>query len=164
MPASTGENNDVSDRHKRKLSRRQGRKRSVSKDHFANAAARRLCRMLSRSRSDHASKAAGGRECRRRNKWTMLFTHWEPTHRANLHLRRRCASFLRSIYLLQFDARQTLIYLDPPYLMSVRSSKQRIYANEFHTEAEHRELLKLLKKMPQMVMISAMIRRFTIAC
>jgi DNA adenine methylase len=87
----------------------------------------------------------------------VLNTHWPdaPEQIDKLTIYEGDAvSFLRSIYLLQFDAKQTLIYLDPPYLMSVRSSKQRIYADEFHTEAEHRELLKLLKKMPQMIMIS----------
>lgn len=47
-----------------------------------------------------------------------------------------------------------LIYCDPPYLMSVRSSKRPIYEDEFHTDDEHWELLKRLKKLPCSVMIS----------
>lgn len=37
-----------------------------------------------------------------------------------------------------------LVYLDPPYLMSTRSSGRAIYPHEFATEAEHLELLSLL--------------------
>lgn len=48
----------------------------------------------------------------------------------------------------------TLVYADPPYLMDVRSCKQAIYKHEFHTEAEHTELLDVLLSLPCMVMIS----------
>lgn len=47
-----------------------------------------------------------------------------------------------------------LVYCDPPYLMSTRSSKERIYVNEFSTEPQHRELLALLKSIPAYVLIS----------
>lgn len=47
-----------------------------------------------------------------------------------------------------------LVYCDPPYLMSVRSSQQRIYDHEFHSDAEHIALLDVLKRLPCMVMIS----------
>jgi hypothetical protein len=46
-----------------------------------------------------------------------------------------------------------LIYCDPPYLMSTRSSGKRLYAHEM-TDAQHLELLTLLKKLPCMVQIS----------
>lgn len=46
------------------------------------------------------------------------------------------------------------VYVDPPYLRSARSDKGRIYACEFWTEAEHRGLLRSLKRLPCMVMLS----------
>lgn len=52
------------------------------------------------------------------------------------------------------DADNVLIYCDPPYLMETRSTKQKIYKHEFHTKAQHRKLLKVLKDLPCMVMIS----------
>lgn len=52
------------------------------------------------------------------------------------------------------DKRSTFVYADPPYLRSVRSDKSRLYAHEFWTDAQHRELLGLLKSLRCMVMIS----------
>jgi hypothetical protein len=46
-----------------------------------------------------------------------------------------------------------LIYLDPPYLMETRRSQKPVYQFEF-TEEQHRELLKVIKWLPCMVMIS----------
>lgn len=53
-----------------------------------------------------------------------------------------------------FDSPDSLIYLDPPYLMSTRSAGRAIYRHEFATEAEHRELLVLIRGLRCMVMIS----------
>lgn len=47
-----------------------------------------------------------------------------------------------------------LIYLDPPYLMSTRSTKRPIYDHEFHTEAEHAALLSAILPLSDRVMIS----------
>lgn len=47
-----------------------------------------------------------------------------------------------------------LIYLDPPYLGETRRSKAAIYRHEFMSEKQHRDLLKELKKLSCMVMIS----------
>lgn len=47
-----------------------------------------------------------------------------------------------------------LIYCDPPYLMSTRSSQRQIYAFEMAEEHEHRALLDCLKRQKCMVMIS----------
>lgn len=49
---------------------------------------------------------------------------------------------------------ETLIYLDPPYLGATRRSKKDIYRFEFLTEKQHAALLKELKKLSCMVMIS----------
>jgi DNA adenine methylase len=46
------------------------------------------------------------------------------------------------------------IYCDPPYLMETRSSKKRIYRNEFSDRAQHLELLTILKAIPAAIMIS----------
>jgi hypothetical protein len=47
----------------------------------------------------------------------------------------------------------TLIYLDPPYLMSTRLSKRALYRHEFNDE-QHGELLHIITRLPCMVMIS----------
>lgn len=47
-----------------------------------------------------------------------------------------------------------LLYIDPPYLMSVRRSKREYYAKEFHTEDQHRSLLSLILTIKARVMIS----------
>lgn len=67
--------------------------------------------------------------------------------------------------LVHADARQwlrehrwetgTLVYADPPYLGSARSSRSRpVYRHELLTEEEHRDLLELLTSIPALVMIS----------
>ncbi len=48
----------------------------------------------------------------------------------------------------------TLIYCDPPYLMSTRSSQRQLYTIEMAEEQMHRDLLNLLRKLPCMVMLS----------
>ncbi len=49
---------------------------------------------------------------------------------------------------------QELVYCDPPYLMSTRSSQRPIYEFELATEEQHVELLVVLKKLRCMVMLS----------
>jgi site-specific DNA-adenine methylase len=46
-----------------------------------------------------------------------------------------------------------LIFCDPPYLYSARSSARPIYKHEFGTEEEHLRLLALLKRVNCMVML-----------
>lgn len=46
------------------------------------------------------------------------------------------------------------VYLDPPYLMSTRMSGREIYAHEMHTDAQHLDLLSLIRTIPAAVMIS----------
>ena len=58
--------------------------------------------------------------------------------------------FLANIHFCGDD----LVYLDPPYLMSTRSSQRPIYRHEFNTEEDHAELLALIKRLPCMVMLS----------
>lgn len=48
----------------------------------------------------------------------------------------------------------TLVYLDPPYLLSTRSTKRRIYKHEMLTVKEHTKLLSVIKSLDCMVMIS----------
>jgi len=47
----------------------------------------------------------------------------------------------------------TLIYLDPPYLMETRSCQRPIYRHEF-TREQHERLLEMILECPCMVMIS----------
>ncbi len=47
-----------------------------------------------------------------------------------------------------------LVYLDPPYLLSTRSSGREIYDHEFCTADEHEALLRVLLRLPCMVMVS----------
>jgi DNA adenine methylase len=47
----------------------------------------------------------------------------------------------------------TLIYCDPPYLRSTRASSKALYNHEM-TDAQHVELLRVLKSLPCRVMIS----------
>ncbi len=49
---------------------------------------------------------------------------------------------------------ECLIYCDPPYLMSTRSSQRQIYQFELAEEKEHLTLLWILKQLKCMVMIS----------
>lgn len=46
------------------------------------------------------------------------------------------------------------VYLDPPYLMSTRMSGRVIYNHEMHTDAEHLNLLSLIRTIPATTMIS----------
>ena len=54
----------------------------------------------------------------------------------------------------KFDCSDVLLYVDPPYLMSVRSHKKKYYRHEFHTEREHIELASLLMASGAGVMVS----------
>jgi len=49
---------------------------------------------------------------------------------------------------------KVFVYADPPYLFSARSSKKPIYTYEFGEAGQHVELLKLLKSLDCMVMLS----------
>ncbi len=46
-----------------------------------------------------------------------------------------------------------LVYCDPPYVLSTRSSRRRLYRFEM-TDEQHRELLDVIKRLPCFVMIS----------
>lgn len=56
--------------------------------------------------------------------------------------------------ILPMGDHHTLIYADPPYPLAVRSTKRAIYKYEMLTDAEHFDLLTLLKSLPCMVMVS----------
>lgn len=49
---------------------------------------------------------------------------------------------------------RVLVYADPPYLGSVRASSRRIYTHEMMDEADHLNLLAMLKGLACMVMLS----------
>lgn len=48
-----------------------------------------------------------------------------------------------------------VIYLDPPYPFSVRLSSRPLYACEFGTDAQHAELLGIIRELPCRVLISS---------
>jgi len=50
--------------------------------------------------------------------------------------------------------RATFVYCDPPYLMETRSGQRPIYAHEFSTIEQHRQLLNCIRRLPCMVAIS----------
>lgn len=60
---------------------------------------------------------------------------------------------LSYLKIIKASSRQTMIFCDPPYLFSARSSNRRIYAHEFGEESEHQILLKALKELSCMVML-----------
>lgn len=58
-------------------------------------------------------------------------------------------------YLLGWPPdKDTLVYLDPPYLMSTRSCKRPIYEYEFYSDQRHIRLLEIIKQLNCMVIIS----------
>lgn len=59
-------------------------------------------------------------------------------------------SFLRG-YRFRGDE---LVYADPPYLFSTRSSARQIYRCELGADSEHRRLLAVLQRLPCAVMVS----------
>jgi site-specific DNA-adenine methylase len=74
-------------------------------------------------------------------------------HIPNLQL--ICGDAIEHLDYMKVLARpDTLIYCDPPYLMSTRSSQRPYYDHEFASEEEHIRLLRILRGLPCMVMIS----------
>jgi len=47
----------------------------------------------------------------------------------------------------------TLVYCDPPYVMSTRRNQRPLYRYEF-SDDQHRELLRIVRTIPAMVMVS----------
>ena len=64
----------------------------------------------------------------------------------------RWSDFRQTLALGACHCAKTLVYCDPPYHPSTRS-KQKIYQHEM-TDADHRELLAMLKALPCFVMLS----------
>jgi DNA adenine methylase len=53
-----------------------------------------------------------------------------------------------------YQARDVLVYADPPYLITTRSCQRDLYRHELKSEEEHAELLDLLTGLPCLVMLS----------
>lgn len=64
-----------------------------------------------------------------------------------------CDDALHFLSIYPWTGRE-FVYCDPPYLMETRSSKKRIYHDEFSSPAQHLELLTILKAISAAVMIS----------
>lgn len=66
-----------------------------------------------------------------------------------------CITWLRrQRYLLVPADEASLIYADPPYLMTTRSCQRPLYGYEFADESQHIELLTELHLFPGLVMVS----------
>jgi hypothetical protein len=63
-------------------------------------------------------------------------------------------TILRTPFWYDEDYKRTLVYCDPPYLLSTRRSSRPIYRYELSSEAEHVKLLEVLMNLPCMVMLS----------
>jgi len=70
-----------------------------------------------------------------------------------LFLRRDGLVFLRDMAHWLTSNNRMLVYCDPPYLMSTRSSQRRMYRYELSPEG-HEELLRVLVHLPASVMVS----------
>ena len=79
-----------------------------------------------------------------RNQWEK---HKNGTGR--LIIKGDCVDWLHDQYLPP----KTLIYSDPPYMFECRKSSRKLYNYEYSTE-DHERLLKCLKSLSSMVMIS----------
>lgn len=56
-------------------------------------------------------------------------------------------------FAARFDGARSLVYLDPPYLLSSRRSDRRLYRHELTAE-QHAELLDVARRLPCQVMVS----------
>lgn len=56
--------------------------------------------------------------------------------------------------MTKHDRSTTLHYVDPPYLMETRKSKNNFYQHELHSAEEHEELSKVLKSLSGFVILS----------
>ncbi len=79
------------------------------------------------------------------------FTNQFPDLRGTFHVA-DALEYLRRDPIAQ--NRSTLIYCDPPYLRTTRSSKRRMYTHEMWDPESHRELLRILKRARAMVILS----------
>lgn len=80
---------------------------------------------------------------------------WQPsplTRSADCRYEFICADSVTALSWMNLDSR-TLIYADPPYYKPARAVQRDIYANEY-TRDDHIRLLKCLRMLPCMVLIS----------
>jgi DNA adenine methylase len=84
------------------------------------------------------------------NGWCGAIEGLSAAHRRMKNVRRLCRDAPKVIR--QLDDPGTLFYCDPPYLHETRTAP-RVYAHEM-TEADHRELLELLRTVKGKVMLS----------
>jgi DNA adenine methylase len=81
-----------------------------------------------------------------------VIAHWRSLGSAPPNLTLLHADALAWLASTKFSS-DTLIYCDPPYLMSTRSSHRRIYRCEM-TDKDHKHLLEIIKGLPCLIMIS----------
>jgi DNA adenine methylase len=81
-----------------------------------------------------------------------VIAHWRSLGSAPPNLTLLQANALDWLASTDFS-NDTLIYCDPPYLMSTRSSQRQIYRCELK-DKDHKRLLEIIKGLPCMVMVS----------
>lgn len=82
-------------------------------------------------------------------KWQNYFENLKKCH---LHYALSCQDYqvvFRQLsndnYLIESqNGKRTTLFIDPPYLMSTRTTKQDYYKQELSTEAEHKELIETI--------------------
>jgi len=67
-------------------------------------------------------------------------------------VRENALAWLYTNHLGERLAPDTLVYCDPPYLMSTRTSQRQFYNFEMGEDAEHRALIGVLRELKCMVM------------
>lgn len=126
-----------------------------------NDSIERARRLLIRSWMSHSSAGTHRKTCFRTN---MKYVSWSSSANDWMHLREflpLVVERLQGVSIENTDAiscikghdvSETLFYVDPPYLSSVR--KDNVYAHEMGDEQEHRELADQLHRLKGMVVLS----------
>lgn len=84
--------------------------------------------------------------------WAETYHLYEIMQRLR-HVQIECDDALTVIR--RYDTKGTCFYVDPPYLISTRSRRNRdTYVHEFNTEEQHRELAEVLHAVRGMVLLS----------
>ncbi|NOK64253.1 MAG: DNA adenine methylase [Chloroflexi bacterium AL-W] len=77
--------------------------------------------------------------------------HWQEHSMPGVIV--RCGDALEFLNSFRFG-RDAFLYLDPPYLMEVRSTQQAYYQHEFFEDEQHLKLLRLIKTLRCNIAIS----------
>lgn len=87
----------------------------------------------------------------------VIHEWWRKKNQINMQLQLVNENALAWLYTNHLGGNltpDTLVYCDPPYLMSTRTSQRQFYTFEMGEEAEHRALIGVLRELKCMVMLS----------